>query len=186
MVSRIRRRLFPLFLALLLTALPLAGCAKQSVEETGTTETEEKKPNSSLGLTIGYAEGVTEVEDPDALQKLVDDAFNAAQEQGFELEYKNGAYSTDGVNFDCYIANASSNQYDMFISIYADAELTDELFVSQLLRPGSAFDHVTLNRQLDIGRHRVYVPHTQVTVEDGQQVIAGQITVTMDFSVLEE
>jgi hypothetical protein len=179
MVKKTRRWLFPLLL-FTLSSLLLVGCVKQ---EEATVE--ENKPNSSLGLTIGYAEGVTEVEDPEALQKMVDEVFASADKPPFALEYKNGAYSEDGVNFSCYIANAASNEYDMFICVYADAALTDELYVSQLLRPGTAFDQITLNRKLEPGVHRVYVPHTQIAIEDGEQTIMAQNTVTMDFIVNE-
>lgn len=141
------------------------GCKKQ----------EEEKPK------IGYAEGVTVVEDPDAFQKAVDEMYDKAAQPGVGLEYKNDAFSTDGEKFECYIANAASNQYDMYIQIFSDSELTDQLFLSQLLRPGTAFDNITLEHKLDSGDHKVYVAFTQV--EDDQQTIHAQVMVTMDFHV---
>ena len=64
---------------------------------------------------LGYAEGTTVVEDPDALQKAVDEMYAHAAEGGVTLEYKNDARSTDGENFSCYIANAAENRYDMYL-----------------------------------------------------------------------
>ena len=130
---------------------------------------------------IGYAEGVTVVEDPDALQKAVDEMYAKAAEGGVGLEYKNDAFSTDGTNFECYIANAASNKYDMYIQIFADDALTDELYLSQLLRPGTAFDKLELEHSLDAGDHRVYVAFTQV--EEDLSTIHAQVMVTMDFHV---
>lgn len=132
---------------------------------------------------IGYAEGTTVVEDPDALQKAVDEMFEKAKEGSIALEYKNGAQSSDGINFSCYIANSLSNSYDMYLQIFADSELTDQLLLTGLLRPGSAFDQITLDHSLDPGTHRVYVAFTQV--EEDLATIHAQVFVTMDFTVTE-
>jgi hypothetical protein len=136
------------------------------------------------GFRIGYQEGLTVVEDPGALQNAVDDMIEKSR-QAVGLEYKNDAYSSDGTNFVCYIANAERNQYDMFIAIYGDEDFTDELFLSGLMRPGQAFDHLTLNHALDPGGHTVYVAFTQVEEVDGEQAIHAQVLVTMNFTVTE-
>ena len=131
--------------------------------------------------TIGYAEGVTVVEDPEALQKLVDEMYQKAAEGTIALEYKNEAFSADGTNFSCYIANSVDNRYDMYIQIFADQELTDQLLLTGLIRPGSAFDNIELEHALDVGTHRVYVAFTQV--EEDLATIHAQVFVTMDFTV---
>lgn len=159
-------------LAMLLAVCLLLSCTACQSEE---------KPEQSQTPKIGYAEGVTVVEDPDALQKAVDEMYAKAAEGGVGLEYKNDAFSTDGLNFECYIANASNNKYDMYIQIFADEALTDELYLSQLLRPGTAFDALELERELDPGDHRVYVAFTQV--EEDLATIHAQVMVTMDFHV---
>ena len=130
---------------------------------------------------IGYAEGVTVVEDPEALQKLVDDMYQKAAEGTIALEYKNEAFSADGKTFSCYIANSVDNRYDMYVQIFADQELTDQLLLTGLIRPGSAFDNIELEHALDAGTHRVYVAFTQV--EDDLATIHAQVFVTMDFTV---
>jgi hypothetical protein len=163
-----------LFASVLATALLLTGCARKPQEETPAPRSE--------GLKIGYAEGVTVVEDPNALQKAVDEMMEKNQET-MGLEYKNEALSDDGINFTCYIANALSNEYDMFIAIYGDEALTDELFLSGLLRPGTAFDHITLEHSLDPGSHTVYAAFTQVEETDGEQAIHAQVIVVMNFTV---
>ena len=130
---------------------------------------------------IGYAESVIAV-DEDSLQKAVDEMFTADDGQ-FVTEYKNNAASTDGENFTCYIGNSPLNTYDMYIQIFADNDYTDQIFLSELLRPGTAFDHITLEHPLDPGDHTVYVAFTQVG-EDLASIV-GQVVVTMDFTVTE-
>lgn len=169
------RRGLTLLLALCM-ALCCAACGSPAAETDPPEESSEQQTPK-----IGYAEGVTVVEDPDALQKAVDEMYEKAAEGGVGLEYQNDAFSTDGTNFECYIANAANNKYDMYIQIFADDALTDELYLSGLLRPGTAFDKLELEHSLDVGDHRVFVAFTQV--EEDLATIHAQVMVTMDFHV---
>ncbi len=118
------------------------------------------------------------------LDSALEDAQANAQSGSIALKFKNGAYSEDGKLFSCYIMNSEFNKFDMFLTIYADEELTDELFSSGLVAPGRGFDQIKLNRALDKGTHTVYVVLTQVdTDEEGVQTIVGQTSHTMKFSV---
>ena len=67
-------------------------------------------------------------------------------------------------------------------------ELTDQIFLSGLVPPGSGFDHITLDHELEPGDHRVYVVLTQVDTdpETGKQTLIRQVSHTMDFHVTEE
>ena len=141
------------------------------------------KDGSDDGI-IGYATEAKVMLDQDSLQAAMDEAMANARDGNVGLMYKNDAFSDDGVNFECYIANSSANAYDMFLTIYADLELTDQIFLSGLVPPGSGFERITLNRPLDEGDHTVYVSLTQVDIdENGQQVIKNQVIHTMDFHV---
>lgn len=176
-----RRRFAALLAAVAIVSL-LAGCRKAEPEPE--TQGEQHTTVASNGVRIGYAsEGVTAVDDPEALSRAVQAMYDAAQEPGISLEYENDAYSEDGINFDCYIANAGVNEYDMFIALYADANYQDELFLSGLLRPGQAFDSVKLNHALNPGDNTVYCAFTQIAEENGEQVIHDQIIITLNFHV---
>lgn len=118
------------------------------------------------------------------LDSAMEDAQSNAKAGNIALRYKNDAYSEDGESFSCYIMNSQFNAYDMFLSIYADAELTDELFSSGLVSPGRGFDQLKLNHSLPKGDNKVYVVLTQVnTDEEGVQTIVGQTSHTMIFRV---
>lgn len=176
----------PLVLVLIvIIVLLIAVAAVLAVSKLG-GEQLEPAPVSSGGdgtPKIRYEEGVTVVDDPDALQKAVDDAYAQAAEGGVPLEYQNDATSKDGEKFDCYIANPAHANYDIFINIFSDEALTDELYLSGLIPPGKAIRELNLEKKLDPGVHRVYVAYTQV--EDDHQTIHQQIFVTMDFTVVE-
>ncbi len=140
------------------------------------------------GLTIGYSSEAKVMLDQDALNAAMQAAIENNKNNAIGLRYKNNAYSTDGLNFECSITNSEANLYDMFLTIFADAELTDQIFLSGLVPPGSGFDHITLDHELDLGDHRVYVVLTQVETdaETGKQTIIRQVSHTMDFHVVEE
>lgn len=126
---------------------------------------------------IPYAEGVVVMEDTD---------IEPAEYGWIDLTYNYQAFSKDGVNFSCLLANAASNQYDLYFDLYADADLTDEIFLSGLLPPGTALEQIELNHALPVGTTTVYVVFNQVdTGEDGNQTIVNQTVVTVEFIVAE-
>lgn len=133
---------------------------------------------------LGYSTEAKVMLDQDSLQAAVDEAQRNAKEGKVALQYQNEAFSTDGKTFSCYIANAPANLYDMFLTIYANAEMTDQVFLSGLVPPGSGFEEITLDHELETGDHTVYVAVTQVaTEEDGEQVIKNQVMHTIEFHV---
>ena len=176
---------FPMFRSVRLAALiavvavALSGCVRTVYVE---KDSASGSQTANAGLRIGYQEGTTVVEDPDALQKAVDEMAEKAKDT-IGLEYKNDAFSADGIDYECYIANAERNQYDMFIDIYSDAELTDEIFLSGLIPPGRALDHIHLNHALEPGANTVYVAFTQVEEAEDDLAIHAQVIVTMVFNV---
>ena len=134
---------------------------------------------------IGYETDAKVMLDQDSLQAAIDEAQENAKNGMVALQYQNEAFSNDGKTFSCYITNAPSNLYDMFLTIYADAELTDQIYLSGLVPPGSGFEEITLEHPLDHGDHTVYVAVTQVDTkeETGEQVIKNQVMHTIIFHV---
>ena len=134
---------------------------------------------------LGYSADAKVMLDQDSLQAAVDEALRNAENGNVALQYQNDAFSTDGTTFSCYIVNAPENLYDMFLTIYADQELTDQIFLSELVPPGSGFEEITLSHPLDAGDHTVYVAVTQVAADEatGEQVIKNQVMHTVVFHV---
>lgn len=132
-----------------------------------------RKPEAPEAEKIGYSESVVVLDN----NKPVD----LTPPEAISLEYKGQAVSTDGKTFQCHIVNAAKNQYDMYIDIYSDAALTDEIFLSELFRPGTGFEEITLNRTLEKGVHTVYLVFTQV--EDDHSTIHNQTAVTYNLIV---
>lgn len=134
---------------------------------------EPKAPPPTQQGKIGYSEGAVLLDDSKPVEYTPPEAIT--------LDYKGQAVSEDGKTFQCKIANAQENQYDMYIDIYADNALTDQLFLSELFRPGTGFEEITLNRALDPGTHTAYLVFTQV--EEDQSTMHNQLVVTIDLVV---
>jgi hypothetical protein len=130
---------------------------------------------------IGYSTEARVLLDEESIQA----AMENINQGGIALKYRNNAYSVDGRNFQCYIVNSPANAYDMYLAIYADEDMSDELYLSQLVPPGSGFENIKLEHSLSIGDHLVYVVLTQVKTDEetGEQTACGQVVHTMDFHV---
>jgi hypothetical protein len=63
--------------------------------------------------------------------------------------------------------------------------MTDQLYLSKLVPPGSGFEEIELEHPLDQGDHTVYVALTQVETDEetGAQTIRNQVIHTIDFHV---
>ena len=181
------KRLTPLTLVLIIIiVLLVAAGAVLALSKFGGQEELDPAPVSSEGdgtPTIGYEEGVTVVDDPNALQKAYDEMLSDAQEGGIPLEYQNVAFSKDGSKFTCYFANPIDAKYDIFINVYADSEFEKQLYLSGLIPPGKAIREINVEKMLSPGTHTVYVAFTQV--EDDHQTMHGQVVVTAEFTVTE-
>lgn len=157
----------------------------------GEGQTSYTRPTVGEDGRVGYATTGVVTTDEKTLQDVIDEMYEKASEPGVALEYKNMAFSKDGQNFECYIGNSEDNVYDMFITIYADQALTDELFLSELLRPGTRFENITLSRKLEPGEHTAYVVYTQVEDEEDKekevmiQSIHAQVATTITLVVEE-
>lgn len=169
-------RVMALLLALLL-AWGTAGCA--STEEADPEEQTESEENSS-GPKLKYAsQGVTAI-DEDSLQKSVNELMKADEGDRMALYYKNNAYSTDGNNFTCFIGNSPANPKDAYFVLCKDSELEDVVYISDLLRPGEAFESLTLEDALGEGSHTIYCGQTMV---NENQEITNQLVFTLQFNV---
>ena len=187
MTDKLRSLLIPVLVALVAGGsvfFVMRGNGNNNVVTVTQGEGEVDRDNS---LIVGYAtEGVTPItNDPEEFNKVVDEAFRKAEaRKGMALKYQYDAISTDGVNFKCLLANSEDNDDDMFIAIYTDSTFQEELFLSELLRPGTAFEKITLNRPLEKGSHDVVAAFTLVrTDENGQQAITQQRFIGLKFTV---
>lgn len=194
---RLFRRLCAATLSLLMLA-SLCGCGLKvrldKIFHSGDATDEEvveNPPNPVGALSWASGEGVVVTDDPEKLAAAVAELYEAAADEGVGVEYKNEAFSVDGQHFACYIGNPITSHFPMFITIYGDDQYQEELFVSGLLKPGQAFNQVTLSRALTertttlpICYTQVYEPHTGKNDTD-DFAIRAQTVITLNFNIMD-
>lgn len=189
-MSRLFRRLLVAVCAVLVT-LSLSGCVFNLGGIFNRDKDDGETKPSPVGALSWATEGVTVVTDPENLGERVDRMYESASAEGISVEYKNEAFSTDGVTFDCYIGNPLKSSFPMYITVYADTTFQEELFVSGLLKPGQAFNKVVMSRALEDGVNvlpvcytQVYEPHTAENDTD-DFAIRAQTVITLNFNVVD-
>lgn len=138
-------------------------------------------PNSAAvgGSTFTYDSTVV-LDDPDTLQKLVDEMVRKAEEGTMTLEMQVDAVSSDGKTFSCFLANAVENNYDMFMTLYLD-ETQEEIYRTGLIPLGGRIETFTLEKELGNGNHSCTLVFNQV--EKDMQTIHAQVNVGLNLIV---
>lgn len=117
----------------------------------------------------------------DNLQEQLDEMQKKADEQQMALRYQKIARSSDGVNFKCEIGNSAANKYDMYINIYKDPELTEQILLTGLIPPGSEITEFESEIPLEPGTYNTTLVLTQV--EDDHSTFHAQLMVVLDLVV---
>jgi hypothetical protein len=119
--------------------------------------------------------------DESSLEKQYEDLQKTA-EGYISLEYQNDAYSMDGKTFTCYLANAEENTEDMFIGIFTDATMTEQIYLSGLLKPGSVIQNFT--SEIPFEEKGVYsAVAIFTTVANDHETMTGQVPVAIKLTV---
>lgn len=120
------------------------------------------------------------VDDPESLQDAIDAMIEKAQEGQMALEMKSEAISLDGKNFSCYLANSSSNNYDMFMVLYRD-DTQEEIYRTSLIPIGARIEEFTLEDALETGSYEITIVYNQV--EEDLKTIHAQVNVGLTLVV---
>lgn len=133
----------------------------------------------AAGGALTYDTAVV-LDDPETLQKLVDEMVRKAAEGTMTLEMQVDAVSSDGLTFSCYLANAVENNYDMFMTLYLD-ETKEEIYRSGLIPLGGRIESFALTEELAKGNHSCTLVFNQV--EEDLQTIHAQVNVGLNLIV---
>ena len=174
MDAKQRRVMIPLVAVVVVLCVVVVGLVMTLQDQN------DAEPAADSGGAIGYADGVTVVDDESALQAAVDQMMKDAKNE-MVASFQNQAFSEDGKTFTCYIANSEYNEYDMFIALYKNLNDEEPIYLSGLMRPGEAFREIVLDEALGKGDHTVNLVFTQV--EDDHSTIHGQSIVTITMQV---
>jgi cytoskeletal protein RodZ len=151
----------------------------KQAEQTTTAVTEESEKNKNP-LILDYDSAAVALD-----EQSLSDQYNKLQEKASEgnvaIEMQNIAFSDDGINFTCYLANSSSNTEDMFLNIYKDSTLTEQIYLSGLLAPGTVIEKFSSEIKLDPGNYETILIFT--TVADDHETMTSQTPIVLTLQV---
>lgn len=145
------------------------------------------RKNDAQPEKSGAGEGIIKYEEAvialnaDDLQEQLDEMQKKADDRQMALRYQKIAHSSDGVNFKCEIGNSAANKYDMYINIYKDPELTEQILLTGLIPPGSGITEFESEIPLEAGTYNTTLVLTQV--EDDHSTFHAQLMVVLDLVV---
>lgn len=166
-------------LIVLIAMLALRKDTPSEDNDSASADTTVSQQTLSPGVLMYDANAVGLSEDD--LQKQVDEMFERAKEGTMALQFKNTAFSADGINFSCEIGNSIKNNYDMYINIYKDDSLEEQILLTGLIPPGSGIENFQSEVQLDPGRYEALLVLTQV--EDDHATLHAQLSVVLNLVV---
>lgn len=118
---------------------------------------------------------------PDQLKDWNEKALQEAKDTQIPVSFAPNATSTDGVNFLCQIGNPPGAKHYMYLDIYADTSLEEEVYLSGLLEPGKGITSFSTNRTFPKGETEVVLVFT--TVQDDMQTLVAQTMVVLTLQV---
>jgi heme/copper-type cytochrome/quinol oxidase subunit 2 len=170
---------FVLLAAIAVLVVVLINKSNQSKLSSQNNEVQQNQTSS--GYEFQYETSAIAT-DPVTLQELYNEMLEKAEDGTMALEMKTEAVSSDGTVFDCYIANAINNKYDMFVVIYLD-ETQEEVYRSGLIPLGSRIESFTTSRVVEPGTHVGTIVYNQV--EDDHSTIHAQVNIGLNLIVNE-
>jgi hypothetical protein len=178
--KKLRTGRLVLFIVLVLLIIALVGAVLFLLlrDRTGSSG-DSTEATTEASKQLDYEGGV--VTSGDGFQAKVDEMYSKAAEGYASLEYKSDITSKDGENFTCYIANSVQNRYDMFVAIYTDDDLTDEVYLSGLIPIGSAMSSFKSEQKLSPGVYSGTIVMTQV--ESDNATMHSQVKYAVNISV---
>ncbi len=97
------------------------------------------------------------------------------------LHFSTTAVSEDGVNFECVLGNPDGAKYDIYFDIYADADCTEQIYLSGLVAPGTQLESFKSSKTFPKGTQDVVLVITQV--EDDHKTLHLQTSVYITLNV---
>ena len=133
------------------------------------------------GGLIQYEAHVVNYEDA---QRLYDEMQERAENGTVGVQYSNNAISTDGIHFSCKLQNPIRNGYDMYMNIFKDEDMTEQILLTGLIPAGSGIEEFESEIPLEPGEYKSVLVMT--LVEDDHSTLHAQTKVFLNLYVDEE
>ena len=121
------------------------------------------------------------VVNPDKVKEWNEQAIKEMQDNEIPMIFSPTATSTDGVNFECEIGNPPGAKYYMYLDLYSDTSLEEEVYLSGLLEPGKGVTSFSTSKTFPKGETDAVLVLT--TVRDDQKTLVAQTMVYLTLQV---
>lgn len=118
---------------------------------------------------------------PDKLKEWNESVLAEMEDYQIPMVFSPTATSTDGENFSCEIGNPPGAKYYMYLDMYSDATLSEEVYLSGLLDAGQGITSFKTSKVFPKGETDIVLVFT--TVREDRQTIVAQTMVALTLKV---
>ena len=166
-----------IILLLIVIILLLAGVAAFFIwNATKPSESENNTGGKQIPLEITAG-----VLSPDKLKEWNEEALREMEDNQIPMIYSPTATSKDGVNFECEIGNPAGAKYYMYLELFPDTSLDEDVYLSGLLEPGKGITSFSTSKTFPKGETDAVLVLT--TVREDKQTLVAQTMVYLTLQV---
>lgn len=119
----------------------------------------------------------------DKLKEWNESVLRDMEDTQIPMVFSPTAISKDGKNFSCEIGNPPGAKYYMYLDMYSDTTLSEEIYLSGLLDAGQGITTFQTNKTFPKGETDIVLVFT--TVREDRQTIVAQTMVYLTLQVLD-
>lgn len=118
---------------------------------------------------------------PDKLKEWNESVLAEIEDNQVPIIFAPTATSVDGENFSCEIGNPAGAKYYIYLDMYSDTSLSEEVYLSGLLAPGQGITGFKTNKSFSTGETDIVLVIT--TVQDDRKTIVAQTMMVLTLQV---
>lgn len=119
--------------------------------------------------------------DPDKMKEWNESVLAEMEDNQIPVAFSPTATSSDGENFSCEIGNPPGAKYLMYLDMYADTSLEEQVYLSGLLEPGQGITEFKTSKTFPKGETDIVLVLT--TVQDDHSTIVAQTMMALTLVV---
>lgn len=163
---------------IIVIVLLVAGGAVFFILNNNRTEEETSSNGKQIPLEVNAG-----VMDPDTMKEWNESVLAEMEDNQIPIAFSPTAISKDGTNFTCEIGNPPGAKYYIYLDMYSDTTLSEEIYLSGLLEPGQGIKTFQSSKEFPKGETDIVLVIS--TVQDDRQTIVAQTMVALTLQVLE-
>ncbi len=168
-----------IILLIIIIVLLIAGGVTFFIMSANRSDNEgESTPTGGKQIPLEVNAGVLS---PDKLQAWNESVLAEMEDNQIPIIFSPTATSAAGENFLCEIGNPTGAKYYIYLDMYSDASLEEEVYLSGLLAPGQGITSFKTNRAFPKGETDIVLVIS--TVQENKTTIVAQTMMALTLQV---